>query len=167
MSFDPILTAPFTIQLHLAFAAPSVVIGTFVLFWLRPGRWHTRLGYAWVTSMAGLALTGFLMPGEIRLIGPVGPLHLFSALTLWSLWTGIGHARAGNIAAHRATFEGLWFGGIGGAGLLNFIPGRTVNRALLGAHWEQGWWVIALGALVLAALWARRNLPALRNVGRT
>ncbi len=162
MLLDPVLDAELAIRLHLLFAIPSVLVGTLVLFWLPPGPWHRRMGYVWVVSMAGLALTGFFIPSVIRIVGPVGPLHVFSVMALWSLWRGIVLARAGDIAGHRAAFEGLWFGGIGVAGLLNFIPGRTLNRGLLGAHWEQGWWVIAAGCVALGVIWARRNPNAFR-----
>lgn len=157
MSLAPILQAGPVIQLHFFFAMPAVFIGTLVLFWMRSGRWHKRLGHVWVVAMAGLALTGFLIPSEFGILGPVGPLHLFSVITLWSLWHGVAAARAGQYDVHKATFEGLWFGGIGVAGLMNFSPGRTVNRMVLGDHWHQGWWVIAIGGVGLAVLWARRN----------
>lgn len=162
MSLASILDAPPAILAHLAFAVPSVVLGTVVLFWLSPGRWHRRLGRVWVGCMAGVAVTGFFIPSAIGILGPIGPLHLFSALTLWTLWRGVTAARAGKIAVHRAAFEALWFGGIGVPGLLNFIPGRTLNRALLGPNLDQGWWVIGIGAVVLALLWLRRNRRALR-----
>lgn len=161
MSFAATLDPAPAVLLHLGFVTPAVVLGTVVLFCLSPGRWHRRLGRVWVGCMAGVAVTGFFIPGTISLLGPIGPLHLFSALTLWTLWRGIRAARAGQVAVHRAAFEGLWFGGIGLAGLMNFIPGRTVNRALLGQYWEQGWWVIGIGVVLLGLVWLRRHLPAL------
>jgi MYXO-CTERM domain-containing protein len=157
MSPDPVLQAGAAVQLHLVFAVPSVVLGTLVLFLLRPGRWHRRLGHAWVVSMAGLAISGLFIPSEMPLIGPVGWLHIFSAVTLFSLWRGIVLARRGDHESHSLTFEALWFGGIGAAGVMTFIPGRTVNRAVMGSHWEQGWWVVLFGLLGLAALWAWRR----------
>ena len=163
MFFSVILDAPPVVMLHLGFVMPSVVLGTVVLFCLSPGRWHRRLGRVWVGCMTGVAMTGFFIPSAFGILGPIGPLHLFSALTLWTLWRGVASARAGKIAVHRAAFEALWFGGIGLAGLMNFIPGHTVNRTLLGPYWEQGWWVIGVGVVMLGLVWLRRNRPA---VGR-
>ena len=94
--------------------------------------------------------------------GGSGRCICLSALTLWSLWHGIALARAGNFRGHRATLEGLWFGGSGVAGLLTFIPGRTMNRAVLGPCADHGWWVIALGAALLFAVWAKRNLTTVK-----
>jgi uncharacterized membrane protein len=162
MTLDPIFTAGFAVQLHIAFALPSVALGPVVLFWLRPGMWHKRLGYAWVIAMAGLALSGFFIPSALGWLEWFGPLHLFSVLTLWSLWHGIALARAGNYRGHRAAFEALWFGGNGVAGLLNFIPGRTMNRAVLGPFADQGWLVIALGAAPLFPVWVKRNLTTVK-----
>ncbi|MEL6959841.1 MAG: DUF2306 domain-containing protein [Pseudomonadota bacterium] len=164
--FATLSAAPPAVQIHLLFAFPSLVIGTLVLFWLRPGPWHKRFGYVWVVSMAGLATSGFFIHSDFKIIGPIGPLQAFSVLTLWTLYNGIRCARTGNIAAHRASFEGLWFGGIGLTVLLNFLPGRTMNRAVLGDHGEHGVWVVAVGVPLLVAFYLNRNRDFFFRRGR-
>jgi len=153
MTFAPLLDASLIVQLHMAAALPAVLIGPLVLFRIKRDQWHKRLGYVWVLAMGCLAVFGLFIPSISGLLGHFGALHGFSILTLWSLWRGIRHARAGNIAAHRATFQGLWFGGIGGAGLMQFLPGRTINQMVFGGPSDLGFVVIGLGAISLAGLW--------------
>ncbi|WP_420862956.1 DUF2306 domain-containing protein [Algirhabdus cladophorae] len=160
MTLSPLLDAPLILQLHVAAAIPAILIGPFVLFRKRVDRWHKRLGYTWVVAMAALAIFGLFIQSHGGLWGHFGPLHGFSILTLWSLWTGIAHARAGRIHAHRATFQGLWYGGIGGAGLMQFLPGRTINQMVFGGPSELGYVVIGLGVCGFAALWYQQHGPA-------
>ena len=45
MSFDPLLTAPFQIQLHVGFAVIAIVLGPIALFRTRRDRIHRITGY--------------------------------------------------------------------------------------------------------------------------
>jgi len=163
MTFTPILDAPFLVQLHLIAAVPAVLVGPFVLFRKRRDRIHKTLGYVWVMAMACLAFFALFIRSEFAFMGFFGPLHGFSLLTLWSLWRGITLARQGNYAGHAAAFQGLWYGGIGGAGLMNFLPGRTMNQALFGGPSDAGYIVIAGGALMLLTVWIYTKPRALRT----
>jgi len=127
MTLTPFLEASLILQIHMIAAVPAIVIGPMVLFRRRVDAVHKKLGYVWLTAMMTLAIAGLFIPSNFAFLGYFGPLHGFSLLTIYSVITGVQHARRGNIAAHEATFRGLWFGGIGGAGLMQFIPGRTVH----------------------------------------
>jgi uncharacterized membrane protein len=155
MSLTPILDAPLMIQLHIVAATPAVLIGPLVLFRRSRDRVHKYLGYVWVIAMACLAIFGLFIPSVTGVFSHFGPLHGFNILTLWSLWRGITFARQGNYAGHAATFQGLWYGGIGGAGLANFLPGRTMNQVVFNGPSDAGYIVIGVGALALFALWLR------------
>ena len=56
----------------------------------------------------------------------------------------------GNMILHRRIMTNLYWYGLVIAGLFNFLPGRLVNRTILGdASAELGYVVIILGALSL------------------
>jgi uncharacterized membrane protein len=152
MTLHPFLEATLILQIHMIAAVPAIVVGPFVLFRRRVDAWHKRLGYVWLTSMMILAVAGLFIPSSFGFLGFFGPLHLFSLLVIYSIISGVGHARRGNIAAHEATFRGLWFGGIGGAGLMQFLPGRAVHEMVFGAPNDAGYIVIAVGGALLAWL---------------
>lgn len=152
MTLTPFLEASLTLQLHMIAAVPAILVGPFVLFRRKVDRRHKVLGYIWLMSMVALAVMGLFIPSEMAILGYFGPLHAFSILTLYSVVMGIRYARMGNIAAHRATLRGLWFGGIGGAGLMQFLPGRTVHQMVFGTVTDAGYIVIAVGACGLAWL---------------
>ncbi len=158
MSLQPFLDAPAHIQLHAAAATLSLILGPIAIYAKRRGALHKTIGYIWVVAMFTVAVSAFFIH-SFALIGPFSPLHGFAILTLWSLWSGINHARRGNIAAHKATFASLYWFGLLIAGLANFLPGRTSNRAVFESNDALGFVVIGVGAavLVLRVLWMRRN----------
>ena len=161
MNLTPILDASWLIQIHLVAAVPAVLIGPFVLFRKRRDQIHKTLGYVWVVAMMCLAVCSLFIPSEFAFLGHFGPLHGFSVFTLWSLWRGISFARMGNYAGHASAFQGLWYGGIGGAGLANFLPSRTMNRVIFDGPSEAGYVLIVVGALGLFALWIRTKPKAM------
>ncbi|GGL50869.1 DUF2306 domain-containing protein [Wenxinia marina] len=146
MSLDPILTAPAAVQVHVAFALAAMALGPVVLLRRHRDGLHRALGRVWVGAMAGTALTSFLIL-EIRLIGPLSPIHLLSAWTLWGLWEAVRAARARDIARHRAGMRSLYVGAMGIAGLFTLLPGRRMHAALFG---DAGMGAFLLAALALA-----------------
>lgn len=152
MTLDPILTAPPAIQIHVFAAIPATLLGPFVIYRKRRDLLHKSLGYAWVVTMAVMALSSFFIFGW-RIIGPFGPIHLISIFVLQGLISGLIDARAARITEHKATMQGVYWWGIGFAGLLTLMPGRRLNEALFASHPETGYWVIAAGLLLLIARW--------------
>jgi uncharacterized membrane protein len=67
-------------------------------------------------------------------VGPVrlGLIHLFIPLTINGIWQTRKALRTGNIAAHKASMRGMYFGGMMIAGALTFIPGRIMHRIFFG-----------------------------------
>lgn len=149
MSLTPLANLPPYLQIHVAFALISIVLGAFVVLRERRDRLHKVTGYFWTVSMAMVALSSFWIR-EFALIGPFSPIHLLSVLTLWSLWAGIRHAIAGRITAHRAVFRNLYWYGLLVAGTFNFLPGRRMNQVVFGEAGELGLWLMgAVGAYVV------------------
>lgn len=81
MTLSPILTAGPEVQLHIAAAIVSIVLGPFALYLRRGTRLHRSVGYSWVVAMMVLALSSFAIHG-FGLIGPFSPLHGLALLTL-------------------------------------------------------------------------------------
>lgn len=154
---EPLLSATPIIQAHVATALPALLLGPVALFRRRRDRLHKITGYAWVVSMLALALTGLFIPSHsLALIGPFGPIHLLSFLTLWSVLSGVAHARAGRITAHQTAMRVTWFAALGLAGLFTLAPGRIMNEMLIGARPEAGPALIVAGLALLGILWWRR-----------
>jgi uncharacterized membrane protein len=59
-------------------------------------------------------------------------LHIFSVWTLISAPLGVYLARRHRVLAHRGVMTGLFFGGLVTAGLLAFLPGRTMYAVVFG-----------------------------------
>lgn len=162
MDFAPFLNLPFNIQLHVCAALLAIAIGPFAILRPRRDRLHKGLGYVWVLAMLTVALSGFSIPSfGLAVLGHLGPIHLFAVLTLFSLWKGIAAIFRGNITAHRAWLTGLYWQGLLVAGLVNFLPGRAVNRTLFPDTPQTGYAVIALGGALL--LWFRVIGPNLHR----
>ncbi|MCF6443769.1 DUF2306 domain-containing protein [Nereida sp. MMG025] len=171
MTITPFLDASLALQLHMIAAVPAVIVGPFVLFRRRVDMWHKRLGYVWLTAMVVLAIAGLFIPSEFAMVGMFGPLHAFSVITLYSVAAGLRYAIIGNIAAHGATLRGLWIGGIGAAGLMQFLPGRTIHMMVFGRESDAGYLLIGTGAVALVyLLWTHRprtKVQGPRPVSRT
>ncbi len=151
MTFEPLLTAPFQVQLHVIFALIAICLGPFALYRTRRDVAHKISGYVWVTAMVGLAVTGLFIRSDFPVVGRFGPIHLLCVFALWGCYEGIRQIRRKEIARHQATMKSLWYGAIGVTGLLTLLPGRTLNRVLFGAPSEAGFLVIAFGSAGL--LW--------------
>lgn len=150
---DPILGSSTVIQIHILAALTALALTPVQLLRRRRDRWHRRAGYAWVASMALLAVTGLFIPSfGLAVVGHMGPIHLLSLYVLWGLVQSIRAARAGRIEEHRAHMRGMTFGALGVAGLFTLVPGRTLNAVLFPGLPELGWAAVALGLALLALL---------------
>lgn len=163
MDFAPFLEMPATIQLHAASASLAIILGPFAVLRQRRDRMHKIIGYVWVLAMLVVAVSALFIPSfGVAIIGPFGPIHLFVVITLVSLWQGMRAVLQGDIPRHRAWMSGLYWQGLLVAGLVNFLPGRMVNRATFPEHPALGYAVIVLGAATL--IWFRILRPRLRPV---
>lgn len=149
MTLTPLLDTPTYIQVHVIAACLSVVLGPFVILRHRRDRLHKIGGYIWCVAMFTVAVSSFWIR-EYALVGPFSPIHLLSVLTLWSLWTGLRHAIARRIEAHRIVFRNLYWYGLLVAGTFNFLPGRRMNEVVFGQAENLGLWFMAsVGVLVM------------------
>ena len=113
------------------------------------------MGYLAVLGMLGLAVTGLMIPSDLAVIGWFGPIHIFSIFTFWGVGEGLWYIWQRNIAAHRKAMQGVFFGAVGLAGVMTFLPGRTMNRVLFGEATWLGWVFCAVGAALVIWVWLR------------
>lgn len=164
MSLDPLLSASFPIQVHATAAVLAVIVGAMVL-WRRKGTaLHKALGRVWVLLML-VAATSALFINEIRLIGPFGPIHIFTLVTYWTLGQGLwAIVVKKDVRGHRMAMQSLYVFALMLAGAFTLLPGRRMHQVLFGA--DAGWppSLLAIGMILLiAALVWRRLSPPIRQ----
>ncbi|GAA6196074.1 DUF2306 domain-containing protein [Pseudophaeobacter arcticus] len=131
MTFSPLFSAPWPIQVH-ACAALALIPLTIALFTLvRGNRLHRVLGWAWVLLMACVALSSFWIQ-EIQLIGGFSSIHLLSLVTLVSLVVAVSAARGKRRGRHRRVMTWLTYGSLTAAGVFTLLPGRLMHAVVFG-----------------------------------
>ncbi|MFK7836571.1 MAG: DUF2306 domain-containing protein [Sulfitobacter sp.] len=131
MRLDPLLNASPVIQFHTALAVAAIAL-TLAIFSLRRGtRLHKSLGRIWVVAMALVAISSFGI-SQLRMIGPLSPIHLLSVYVLVQLFFAIRAARQGDIARHQSIMRGMVWGALVVAGAFTFLPGRTLFEVISG-----------------------------------
>lgn len=114
--------------IHLATVIPAVPLGAWVLWGPKGTPGHKAAGRIWASMMLVTAIDSFWLRS---LTGGVGPIHIFSILTLYSIPVSIWNARRGNIGAHRRAMVGV-YAGLFVAGGFTMIPGRYLPNLLFG-----------------------------------
>lgn len=127
---SPLLRAPLSVQVHVAGAMTAMVVGMLIFMLPKGTGFHRLLGWSWVSSMIIVAATSIAMISDSR--GGVNALHIFTAITVVSLWGGLSGIRRGNVRQHAASMTGLYVGGLIIAGLFAFIPGRVMWNVVFG-----------------------------------
>lgn len=125
------------ILLHLFLALGALVLGPIAL-WLRKGsRGHRALGYAWVTLMAGAALSSvFIRDFRLPNLAGYTPIHLLTLVTFVGITMGIVHIANRRVVAHRRWMQRTYIGVLVAGGFA-LLPSRYLG-GLLWHHW-LGW----------------------------
>mgnify|MGYP001244673036 CR=1 FL=1 len=131
-SFHPeFLTAmPMTVQVHVAGAVFGLVVGAIIFLLPKGTGFHRFLGWSWVSAMVVVAVTSVLMIADFKT--GINALHVFTAVTVLSLWGGLSGIRRGDVRQHAASMVGLYVGGLIIAGVFAFIPGRVMWNVFFG-----------------------------------
>jgi uncharacterized membrane protein len=130
LDLGPLLAAPLSVQAHVAAAVAALVIGVAIFLLPKGTGLHRFFGWAWVSSMVVVAATSIAMIADFR--NGINPLHIFTALTVVSLWSGLTGIRRGDVRRHAGAMVGLYAGGLIIAGITAFIPGRTMWQVIFG-----------------------------------
>lgn len=131
-TFHPevLLSMPWGVQVHVAAAVLGLCIGAIILLLPKGTGFHRLLGWSWVASMIVVAGTSIAMIADFRT--GINGLHVFTAMTVVSLWAGLTGIRRGRVRQHAGSMVGLYVGGLVIAGLFAFIPGRTIWQVFFG-----------------------------------
>lgn len=98
---QPLLQASPAIQIHVFAAVVALGLGAWQ-FLARKGTFpHRVVGWIWIVLLASICLSSFFIPGSI-FIGPISVFHALSVYTLWSLFMGAKAARQGDVADHKS-----------------------------------------------------------------
>lgn len=159
MTLAPILNAEPLVQFHLLGATMAVMTGPVALYRRRRDRVHKVTGYVWGSAMMALAISGLFMH-SLAIIGPFGPIHLLSVVTILSLWRGFHLIRQRRIADHARWMRNFYWYAIGFSALFALSPGRVLNRALFPDAPQHAWWLIGAGLFLLLLITTRR-IPGL------
>lgn len=121
-------TPAWAVYIHLATVIPAVPLGAWVLWSKKGTPAHKMAGRVWALMMVITAIDSFWLRG---LTGGIGPIHIFSVITLWSIPKGIWLARKGDNIGHLACMRGVYIGLII-AGAFAMMPGRFLFTTIFG-----------------------------------
>ena len=121
---------PVAIKIHLITALLALVLGA-VLMAARKGRvFHRVAGWTWVSLGAGTAGATLFITSLNH--GKWSLLHLFTGWTLLILPLAVMAAKRHNVARHRRSMMGLFYGAFAINFFIAFIPGRTMWQMFFG-----------------------------------
>ena len=160
---EPVLTAPWAVQIHILAAGCALVLSPLQLLRCRGDPWHRALGTLWVLSLATAAASSFLISG-FAVLGPFGPIHLLSVYVLILLARALAAIRRGDAALHGAIMRDLVWWGLVLPGLLALLPSRLLGRIAFGESGFGGFLALA-GAVAL--IWTAAAMRRRRQGSRT
>ncbi len=118
------------VKIHLLAALAAIALGA-ALMWVRKGRlFHRTAGWMWVSLVAVVAGSSLFITGLNH--GHFSLLHVLTAWTLLTLPLAVLWAKRHDVARHRRTMMGLFYGGFAFNLLIAFIPGRTLWMLMFG-----------------------------------
>jgi uncharacterized membrane protein len=127
------MALPLAIQIHLLSVAVAVPAAALQLAMSKGGSRHRTIGYIWVAAMIVAAVSSFWI-SSMPMLGPFGPIHILSVITLIGVPQAVMAARRGNIRAHKlAVFQLVGFALFGAGAFAIFSPGRILNYWFFGA----------------------------------
>lgn len=130
MSLEPLLSAPWHIQLHVCAALGALVLGL-VQFTAPKGTVpHRTLGYVWVALMVVTATTAIFIR-EIN-EGSFSWIHILIPITLFGVIGLVAAARRSLTGRHRRSALVLFFAALMIPGLFSFMPGRIMLEVVTG-----------------------------------
>lgn len=154
---------------HVGMAIAALISGLVVAVVRKGTRLHARLGWVYVTSMAGLNLTALFI---YRLLGGFGPFHAAAILSVASVGAGLVFTRRRKPRGRWKEAHAYWMGG-SYVGLVAAAVAESTTRIPAAPFWGTvmaatlvviGGGIVVLRITVPMALGAR---PARQAVQRT
>ncbi len=138
MSLQPLLEAPWVIQLHAFSAIAAFILGVIQFSAPKGTLPHKTLGAVWIGLMSAVAASSIFIRPAFYPGLPVtqwfSPIHIFTVLTIFGLIGGVHHLAGGGagLKRHKGPFMGIFIGGLIIAGALAFLPGRIMYKVAFG-----------------------------------
>ncbi len=159
---------PFAVQVHMVCAIASLILGLYVLLNKKGNAHHRLLGWVWVVLMLGAAISAAFIH-QLRMIWIFSPIHIFVPVTFIGLYQAISHARAGRIAAHRASMRSMYWGALCIPFTFALLPDRVLAH-IFGLR-DLEWIPMAIVATIVLGVGAyyrwegfwRRSIQRLRS----
>ncbi|MFT6657015.1 DUF2306 domain-containing protein [Maritalea sp.] len=139
------------VQIHLVCAASSLVLGLYMLLSTKGSTHHRMIGWVWVVLMLGTATSAAFIH-QLRMIWIFSPIHIFVPVTFIGLFEGIRHARAGRVAAHRASMRSMYWGALGIPFAFALMPERVL--AYMFGFKDLEWFPMALVTTIVLGVGA-------------
>ena len=138
MSLQPLLDAPWVIQVH-AFGAMAGFLLGIVQFTAPKGTLpHKTIGFVWILILSVVGVSSIFIRPSIYPGLPITQwfsfIHIFTILTFWGVIEGSYRLIRGGpkLKKHSGPFLGLFIGGLVIAGAFAFLPGRIMNEVVFG-----------------------------------
>ena len=138
MSLEPLLEAPWVIQVHAFGAMAAFVLGVIQFTAPKGTLPHKTIGAVWVILMSAIAVSSiFIRPSVypgLPFLEWFSPIHIFTALTFFGIAQGAFLLLRGGPALkfHSRPFRVIFIGGLIIAGALAFLPGRIMHQVAFG-----------------------------------
>ena len=131
LSLAPLLEAVSPIPSHAVAALAATVFGVWQLIGAKGTARHRFVGWLFVTAMAYAAITAIAI-SELKLWGRFSPIHILIPITLFTLYTSVRHARAGEVKKHARGMISLVILACLVTGAFTLLPGRVMNEVVFG-----------------------------------
>lgn len=118
------------IKIHLLAALAALALGAGLMLARKGRAFHRIAGWVWVILVATVAIASIFITSLNH--GHWSLLHLFTGWTLLVLPLAVIWAKRHEVARHRRTMMGLFYGGFAINLLVAFIPGRTLWMMFMG-----------------------------------
>lgn len=138
MSLDPLLEAPFIVQIHAFGAMAAFALGLIQIIAPKGTLPHKTLGVVWIAIMIVVAASSAFIyrpaPEGTPYWERLSFIHLFIPVTAFGLVSGVLLLLRGGPAlkAHARPFISVFAGGLIIAGVLAFLPGRIMHDVMFG-----------------------------------
>ena len=120
-------TPTWALVIHILTVVAAVPLGAYVVFKEEGDARLKLLGRSWTL----ITLVASIYSYWIRGSGHLGPLHIFSIITLIAIFRGVYHIRGGRVEKHRRSMLNAYIG-LCGAGIFALLPGRLIGNLI--------WW---------------------------
>ena len=139
MSLEPLLSAPWVIQVHAFGAMTAFVLGLIQFAAPKGTLPHKTIGALWIILLSAIAVSSiFIRPSVypgLPFLKWFSWIHIFTLLTFYGIAQGVFLLLRGGPALkfHSRPFTGVFIGGLFIAGVLAFLPGRIMHQVVFDA----------------------------------